>query len=104
MSVTVNFTKAVAIVHAARVQLFRKKTDHLFAELVNNRARLAYMSAGAAKTALENASTALHDAIVICQTSDETIETAIDAIATDDLAALEAKHEEILNAIHDYEV
>ena len=104
MSVTVNWTKAVAIVHAARVELFKKKTDHLFAELVNNRARLAYMSAGADKTALETASTALHDAIVVCQGDDTTLETAIDAITTDDLVALKAKLEEILKENQDYEV
>ena len=102
MSVTVNWTKAVAIVHAQRQRLFNIKTRDHFRQLSDNHARLEYMSAGADKTALENASTAIHDAIVVCQTADTTLETAIDAVTTDDLVALEAKLVEILNEIKTY--
>lgn len=104
MSVTVNWTKAVAIVHAKRQELFRLKTADHFSQLSDNLARLHYMSAGADKTALEAASTAIHDAIVVCQTADTVIETAIDAVTTDDLVALEAKLVEILEELATYGV
>ena len=102
MSVTVTWADAVAIVHAARVNLRHLKTKDHYKQLSENLARLEYMSAGAAKTALEAASQTIHTAIETCHTEDATLETAIDAITTDDLTALEAKLVEILNSTAEY--
>lgn len=88
--VTVNFTKAVALTHELRAQLYKTKTRELFQTLQEHHLLMEYMEEGADKDAMVASAANIHAQILVCNQSDTTYQTNIDAVTTDDLNALEA--------------
>lgn len=87
--VTVNYTKAVALTHELRAQLYKTKTRELFQTLQEHHLLMEYMEEGADKDAMVASAAAVHAEIVVCNESNAAYQTSIDAVTTDDLDALE---------------
>ena len=92
----------MALTHELRAQLYSMKTQDLFQKLQEHHMLMAYMEESDEKTTLAGTAAGIHSEIMVCSGQDEVYKNNIDAVANDDLDALEAIYIEMEKEMQTY--